>query len=379
MKVIFHIDVNSAFLSWSAIDLLKENPKGVDIRKIDAIIGGDDGTRRGVVVSKSKSAKLLDIKVGESILKVKSKYPNLLIVEPNMQSYRKHSSEFMNLLLSYTDKVEQVSIDEAYVDVTDLIDKSQVESIFNLAYEIKDKIRDGLGFTVNIGISVNKFLAKMASDFEKPDRVHTLFKSEIKDKMYKLPIDNLYGCGKATTKRLNEVGIATIGDAADTSLERLQALLGVKLGYYIYQSAHGNGDDEVAVNTSERKSYSMEVTTINDIELSDIRSSTLLLSQISESLAERLKEDNKSVYTVAITIKDSDFKKHSKQVSLKKSIRDKGDILRESEKLYKSLVKELEKFKGIRLLGIRLSNIDNNEYHQMTIEEYLESLSNHEY
>lgn len=171
-RIIFHIDVNSAFLSWEAVYRLRHLGGSEDLRTQVSAVGGDMAMRHGIILAKSMPAKKYGIKTGETIVEAKRKCPELILVPPNYGLYEKCSAAFLELLRQYTPCVEPYSIDEAFMDM------SGTEELWGdpltAAEEIRKRIRETLGFTVNIGISENKLLAKMASDFLKPDRVHTL-------------------------------------------------------------------------------------------------------------------------------------------------------------------------------------------------------------
>ena len=207
MRIIFHIDVNSAYLSWTAVEQLK-NGAGVDIRTIPAIIGGDQKSRHGIVLAKSISAKKYGIRTGEPVANAFRKCPNLKTYLPDHQMYREYSRKLMEFLRTYTTHIEQVSVDECYMDFTEIADRftSPVEG----ASEIKDEVYKRFGFTVNVGISSRKVLAKMASDFEKPNKVHTLFPEEVPAKMWPLPIGELFMAGRSSVETMKKLEIYTI-------------------------------------------------------------------------------------------------------------------------------------------------------------------------
>lgn len=211
MRTIFHIDVNSAFLSWTSSENLKTG-NGPDLREIPAIIGGDQKTRHGVVLAKSIPAKKFGIHTGEPVVNALKKCPNLVMAPPNHNLYHAYSRRMMDFLHSLTPDIEQVSIDECFLDFTGI--SHRYPSPYAAARYIKDEIHSRFGFTVNVGISSNKLLAKMASDFEKPDKIHTLFPDEIPQKMWPLPIGELFMAGKSSVKALNNLGIRTIGELA---------------------------------------------------------------------------------------------------------------------------------------------------------------------
>ena len=255
-RFVFHVDVNSAFLSWSALKQLQEDPGSVDLRTIPSAVGGDIRTRHGIITAKSIPAKAYHVQTGEPVVRALEKCPQLVLVRSDFKTYRMYSSRFISILKEYTDQVQQASIDEAYMDVSDLV--SSREDAITLADRIKNTVRGRLGFTVNVGISENKFLAKMASDFEKPDKVHTLFPDEIRQKMWPLPVRDLYGCGAATAQQLNEMGFRTIGDLAACSEQMLKTILGEKRGEYIYQRVRGIDSSLVETVRQEAKSCSQE-------------------------------------------------------------------------------------------------------------------------
>ena len=239
--IIFHIDVNSAYLSWTAVEQLK-NGADVDIRTIPAIIGGDRESRHGIVLAKSPSAKKFGIRTGEPVVNAFRKCPNLHMDPPNHRMYREYSRRLMDFLKTYTPEIEQVSVDECYMDFTGIAQRfsSPVEA----AYEIKARVYEKFGFTVNVGISTNKLLAKMASDFEKPNRVHTLFPEEVKEKMWPLPVSELFMAGKSSVAILEKLEIRTIGELAQTDPKLLEFHL-KSHGRTLWEFANGIGDAKV--------------------------------------------------------------------------------------------------------------------------------------
>ena len=363
--IIFHVDVNSAFLSWSAVKRLEEDPGCVDLRTIPSVVGGDQATRHGIVTAKSIPAKKYGIRTAEPVAQAMKKCPGLVVVKSDFNTYRQYSDAFMQILRKYAPVVEKASIDEAYLDVTDTRelcrDMETPEDPFPLclARRIKDEIRDSLGFTVNVGISVNKLLAKMASDFEKPDKIHTLYPEEIPEKMWVLPVRELYGCGAQTARRLEEMGMHTIGDAARAPMEYLQAILGEKAGEYIWRSANGISSSKVHAVRSEVKSCSNEVTTPYDITLDNYEREMLpLLRKLSEKVAGRLRKDGFYAGTVSVNVKTSDFVRRSIQAKLPGKDKDGQEGL-------------LHHTAGIRLVGVGTSDLDHGEYRQMSLEDLL--------
>ena len=232
---IFHVDVNSAFLSWEAARRVARGE--ADLRLVPSAIGGDRDKRTGVILAKSIPAKAFHITTGEPVAAALQKCPQLVLAKPDFHLYKACSRAFMEICSRYAPVVEKFSIDECFLDMTGT-DRMYPDPLA-VAYAIRDAIRTELGFTVNIGVSRNKLLAKMASDFEKPDRVHTLFPEEIPEKFWPLPVGELFSVGSATAGKLNAMGIHTIGDLAHTPLPRLQAILGKKAGRHLHAYANG--------------------------------------------------------------------------------------------------------------------------------------------
>ena len=371
--IIFHVDVNSAFLSWSAIKQLKENPGSVDLRTIPSAVGGDVKTRHGIITAKSIPAKKYGIVTGEPVVKALKKCPMLTLVPSDFQTYRRYSHSFIEILKTYTDKVEQVSIDEAYMDVTGLF---RMDQVLSLAVQIKNEIRDTLGFTVNVGISVNKLLAKTASDFSKPDKIHTLWPSEIPAKFWPMDIDELHGCGAATARKLHGIGLHTIGDVAHTDLSILQSLLGEKAGTYLHNSTNGRGSTHVHADSPQAKGYSNESTTPVDINLENYDKEALpLLDHLSEKVARRLQKDNVYASTIGVMVKTDQFQRHSRQRALSASTNQADRIRSIARELLEDLVSGNDGLfsRGIqlRLLGVSATSLDHGEFRQMSLEDLL--------
>lgn len=362
--IIFHIDVNSAYLSWTAVKMLKEG-SDIDIRNIPAVIGGSRKTRHGIVLAKSVSAKKYGIVTGEPISNALQKCPDIMIVPPEHDYYEIQSKKCMEVLKGFTPNIEQVSIDECYMDFAGI--KNSYENPLMAAYEIKDTIKSELGFTVNIGISDVKVLAKMASDFTKPDKVHTLFKDEIREKMWPLPVEDLFMAGKSSVDTLHKLGIFNIGQLAKSPVNILESHM-KSHGRMLWEYA--NGIDESIVNThkEELKGVGNSVTLPYDFEnIDDIKK---VLLQLSEKVGGRLRNGAQLAKTVAVEIKYNDFTKVSRQTTLERPT-DSGT---EIYNLSKELFYELWNKKPIRLLGVRTANlVEEGEPEQMSIMDMLES------
>ena len=259
-KQILHVDVNNAFLSWTAIEMLK-NGAETDIREIPAIIGGDETKRSGIVLAKSMKAKECGIKTAETIYQAKIKCPGVQIFQSNYNIYKKYSDSLYELLSQYTDKIERFSIDECFLDMTEYLMNT---TLLEKAKEIHKRVKEELGFTVNIGVANNKLLAKMASDFTKPDKIHTLYKEEIPTKMWNLPVSELFMLGKRTVPKLYNMQIKTIGDLAKSNKEMLAKKFG-KHGIMMWEYANGIDNSEVNYLEEKPKGIGNSVTLPRDI------------------------------------------------------------------------------------------------------------------
>ena len=347
-KVIFHIDVNSAFLSWEAVYRIYCLGGKTDLREQVAAVGGDMAMRHGIILAKSIPAKRFGIKTGETILEAKQKCPELILVPPNYGLYEQCSHAFMDILREYSPCVEQYSIDEAFMDMTgtELLFDEPVVS----ANRIRERIRDELGFTVNIGISENKLLAKMASDFKKPDRVHTLWRSELAEKLWPLPVSDLFFVGRATAAKLFKMGIKTIGQLSQTDVTFLKRCL-KKHGEVIWAFANGYDTSVVRSEPEANKGYGNSTTIAFDV--TDAGTAKLVLLALAETVGTRLREAGVGAEVVAVGIKTYDLRYASHQMVLPNATNITNEIHRYACRLFD----DLWDGSPIRHLGIHTSRI----------------------
>jgi nucleotidyltransferase/DNA polymerase involved in DNA repair len=346
-SVIFHIDVNSAYLSWTSAENLKKGA-GADLRNIPAIIGGNREDRHGIVLAKSTPAKKFGIKTAETIASALKKCPNLVIAPPDHDLYRRYSKALFDLLLKYSPDLEPLSIDECFMDFTSIQDF--YESPAAAACKIKDHIYNSLGFTVNIGISTNKVLAKMASDFEKPNKIHTLFPWEIQSKMWPLPIGDLYMVGKSSAATLNKLGIRTIGDLAKTDLSIITSHL-KSHGELIWNYANGIDRSVVTRETPDAKGIGNSITLPQDLTTAEDAKKVLL--DLTESVSSRLRKSKLLASSVSVEIKYSTFHSVSHQTQLLSATSSTDQLYQISCRLFD----ELWDSSPIRLLGIRTTKL----------------------
>lgn len=358
-RKILHVDVNNAFLSWTAVDKLNKGEE-LDIRTVPSVIGGDEAQRRGIVLAKSNMAKSVGIKTGNPLYLAKRLCPNLLIFKGDFNVYRNFSNAMYNILLEYTDKVERYSIDECFMDLTGfLIDDETIES---KATEISKRIYKELGFTVNIGISTNKLLAKMASDFEKPNKIHTLYKDEIEVKMWDLPVSDLFMVGRRSIDKLSRIGIKTIGDLANSDKNELEKIFG-KHGKIMWEYANGIDESEVISKPQEPKGIGNEITLPYDY--TDVEKLEQVLLALTEQVTFRLRKYNLSALVVNVQIKDNNFVVSSHQRKLLYATSSTKIIYKEVKKLFY----ELYKGQPVRLIGIRVDKLCKEEEKQLSLFE----------
>ncbi len=362
-RIIMHIDVNNAFLSWTAIELLKKGYK-YDIRNSYAVIGGDEKSRRGIVLAKSTPAKKMGVVTGETLYSARKKCPSLRTYPSNYKWYQEMSNAFVAILRKYSPDIEQVSIDECYLDY------GKVQNLYGDPYEFAKKIQkeidDTLGFTVNIGIANNKLCAKMASDFSKPNKIHTLYQEEVKKKMWPLPVEDLFGIGRKSAPKLHELGIHTIGDLAHTSPEKLTKYF-KNQSLDMIRSANGENDSEVVSTIEDPKGIGNETTLDHDIRNKGELYPFLLA--LSENVAIRLRSQNKYAYVVVVTLKDQYFKRTSHQRKLVNATNLTDEIAKVARQILDEMWKE---DMAVRLIGVRLDHLTTVSYHQVSFLEDLE-------
>lgn len=338
-----------------------------DLREIPSCIGGDPKSRRGIVVAKSIPAKKYGVTTGEPVSMALRKCPELVCVPGDFALFETCSRAFKKICASYAPVMESFSIDEVFLDM------SGTQKIYpdpvKLACEIKDRIREELGFTVNIGIGSNKLLAKMASDFEKPDKVHTLFPAEIPTKMWPLPVRDLLFLGKASEQKLIKAGIKTIGEMARYPETEIQRLLGEKTGHQLYEYANGRDDSPVRGEREEAKGYSAETTTEEDIVTYE-QAFSLLLAQC-DVVAARMRKDGKKCSCVSVTYRMLDFRTRSHQ----KKLGNPTDVTEEIFVQVKNLLYECWQCQPLRLIGVALTDLTSDDFRQISL---FENTENHE-
>jgi DNA polymerase-4 len=358
-KVIFHVDVNSAFLSWEAVDRLQKG-ETTDLRTIPSAVCGDPKKRRGVILARSVPAKQYGVTTGEPVMTALKKCPSLTLVPPNHRLYERCSAELLEFLKDRCPVVEPFSIDECFMDMTGM--EELIGEPLKAAYNLKDEIKATLGFTVNIGISENRLLAKMASDFSKPDKVHTLYPKEIKEKLWPMDAGFLYMVGETTLKKLRSIGISTIGDIAKCDPKILEFHL-KSAGRTIWNYANGIAQDEEIDTKPAGKSIGNSTTTAEDIK--DRETARLYLMDLCESVGTRLRSTGLKAHTVCVHFKNNRFVSYSVQRKLDRGIDATGDLFRQAMALFDKGWKK----DPLRLIGVTVSSLGEDSNMQLSILE----------
>ncbi|MCR4650561.1 MAG: DNA polymerase IV [Lachnospiraceae bacterium] len=360
-RIIFHVDVNSAFLSWSAVYRIRELGETDDLRTVPSIVGGDEMSRRGIVLAKSVPAASYGIKTAEPVASARRKCPGLIVVPSDYRTYKRYSDQFISLLGKYSDNIIQYSIDEAWVVFDGY--ESMYGDMVKFAYSLKDEIKETLGFTVNIGVSTQFILAKMAGDFSKPDKVHTLFPDEVKTKMWPLPVSDMLYAGKSMTKAMRNLGIITIEDLAKSDRSVIEGNLG-KFGVALWEYANGADIDPTGYDEGIQKGYGHSTTTAVNVE--DYETAEKVIDSLCDSVCRRLREDKVVGGCVSVSVRYSDFSHVSRQMTIDRSTADAVEIRKKSMELLRCV---WDGRRPIRQLGVRVSKIDRDEYHQMSLFE----------
>jgi len=358
MRIIFHIDANSAYLSWTAAAML-EKGYPVDIREIPAVISGDPLNRHGIILAKSIPAKKYGIATGQSLFEARQKYPGLAVFPPDYDLYMLCSNAMYQILKEYSPLVERYSIDECFLDYT--ASRNRFGDPVEAAYEIKERIKKELGFTVNIGVSTNKLLAKMGSELKKPDRVHTLWPQEMEKKMWPLPVGELYMVGRATAEKLRRINICTIGDLAKADPNHIKALL-KSPGLLVWEFANGIDNSEVTLNSEIIQKGVGNSTTISH-DVTDRTEALMILLALTERVAMRLRRLGYMASLVSVSIKTAGFIHYSHQMKLRNSI----DTTTEIYEHVCMLFDQCWKGEPIRKLGVHVSDFQASGTRQYSL------------
>jgi len=358
-RVVFHIDVNSAFVSWSAVKILSEG--GADIRIIPSVVSGDPNDRRSIVAAKSIPCRKYGINTAEPLSMALRKCPGLVVVHGDWSWYRQCSDNFIAICRTFSPVLQQFSVDECFLEMTEHLKGLDPIAIAN---ELREKVKRRLGFTVNVGIGSNKLLAKMASDFEKPDKVHTLWKEEVPQKMWPLPVRELLWVGKRTEERLTAYGVDTIGKLAKLKIETLTSLVGHKSAVQMHESANGIDNSPVDIHEAEAKSYSAERTFRQDI--TDPALLDRELFNVAVEVAHRIRLDDFRAKGISVFVKTREFEVHSKQCTLQEPTDVTALILNAGRELIPSV---WDRITPLRQVGLGVFKLTHDRTEQLLLFE----------
>lgn len=365
-RIIFHVDVNSAFLSWEAVYRIRGLGETLDLREIPSAVCGDRKKRHGIILAKSIPAGKCGVKTAETITEAVKKCPELMLVPPQYSLYETASKALMEILREFAPVAEQYSIDEAYCDMTGT--QTLWGAPAAAANLIREKICRELGFTVNIGISNNKLLAKMASDLKKPNRVHTLFPKEIECKMWPLPVGELFFCGRAAEKKLRNLGIHTIGDLAGTDIAILRSCL-KKHGEILWAFANGHDISLVQSEVPDNKGYGNSMTVPFDV--CDTSTAHLVLLSLCETVGMRLRKDGVKISVVAVSVKNFMLQSSRHQMTLFTATNQTNELYQCAAKVFDEL---WDGVTPIRQLGVHTSRVipadSDRQLNMFTIDRY---------
>ena len=344
-KSILHVDVNNFFASIEI--MLNPNLKGLPV----AVCGSEDD-RHGIVLAKSYEAKKFGVKTAETIWQAKKKCPNLIIVPPQYDKYRKYSKLIQDIYYSYTDQVEPFGLDECWLDVTGSL--KLFGSVENIAEKIKERVKKEIGVTVSIGVRFTKTFAKLGSDLKKPDAITYISKDNFKNIVWELPTNEIIGIGKSTFKILENMNLKTIGSLANSDVCLLEQKLG-KHGRIIWERVNGIDNEIVDSNINEKtpksigngKTFRKDLTKIDDIRFS--------FQYLSYEISNKLKIHKLEAKTIQIVIRDNQFNDKQLQCELP-TITSSSLIITNTAM---DLFKKYKWTRPIRALTIRITNLVN--------------------
>jgi DNA polymerase-4 len=345
-RKILHVDLDAFFASVEQLD----NP---DLRGKAVIVGGSSD--RGVVATCSYEARRYGVHSAMSSIMAKKICPNCVFVKGRMNRYIEISKEVFDILTEITENIQKVSIDEAYLDITD-----KEKSPYETARWIKEQIKERIGITISIGISYNKFLAKLASDWNKPDGIFEIHEKDVPDILKPLSILKVHGLGKKTAKKLNNIGIYKIEDLLQYNKEYLSYFLGKSRAEEVYNRIRGI-DERPVKTTNPRKSYGRETTFKADTN--DINIIKDILSQYLFEISFKLVKEKKTAKTVTVKIKYEDFE----QITRSHSLPSHTSNMHLFEEALDLIIYNLSLEKKVRLAGISLSNIATNDSYQLSL------------
>lgn len=343
-RVIMHVDMDAFFASVEVVD----NPK---LKGKPVIVGGT--TERGVVSTCSYEARVFGVRSAMPVFMAKARCPDGIFLPVRYERYKEVSNIVFSILHGITPYVEPLSIDEAYLDITD-VKKEPIE----IANFIKNEVKKETGLTISVGISYNKFLAKLASDWNKPNGLKIITEDMMPKILFSLPVRDVYGLGQKSAKRLNDIGVFTIEELYKLPKELLIEFFG-KYGAEIYDRIRGIDKRKVEISR-ERKSIGRETTLRTDTE--DKAELKLYIKEFAVDISETMRSKNVSGKSITIKIKTASFVNHTRSKTLVHYVANEEEIYKEAC----SIIDELELEEKIRLIGLSVSSLKENKIEQLS-------------
>lgn len=360
-RIIFLVDMNAFFISCEAT-------RRPELHGIPAAVAGDPKYRSGIILTANYKARAFGVKTGMTLFEAQKVCPEILLLKPDFSLYTSLSRRVMEILSTYTPVIEQASIDEAWLDMTGT--PAVASSPRTAAEKIMAEIKDELGLFCSIGISENKFLAKMASDMKKPLGITELFIKDVPEKLWKLPVSDMYGIGSRSAARLRGIGIMTIGDIAKFGEKPLLGDFG-KMGQRIFELANGKDNEPVLARVKdEMKSVGRSTTLSEDVK--DVNFACKVILALSEEIGADARRYGKKGKTVQITLRYPDFTNITRQASVSTT-----NLTSEIAAAGEKLLRKNWTNRPVRLIGISLSGFEGEEPEQLSFFESAEKAGNH--
>ena len=348
-RLILHSDCNCFYAS---VEMLKHP----EYRDKPMAVGGDAESRHGIILTANYAAKAYGIKTGMTLVQAKQICPAIVILKPDMELYREYSGMVREIYYDYTDRQQSFGIDECWLDISS--PNTTQEDAIVIAKEINRRVREELGITVSVGVSFNKVFAKLASDYKKPDAITTMFRDEYRDKAWPLPVSDLLYVGKSTCKKLNSVGIRTIGELAVTDKNIIQSILG-KSGEMLWMFANGYDDSPVETDDSPANVKSVGNSTTACRDLLNNEDARIVIYALADSVAARLREKGLRCRVIEVSIRDCNLVTITRQRKLSGVTDITSEIAKEAYELF---LESYDWAKPVRSIGVRAGDLVDNTY-----------------
>ena len=358
-RVILHCDMNSFFASVELLD----HP---ELKDVPVAVSGSADTRHGIILAKNEPAKKYGVKTAETIWQARRKCPGLVLLPSHHEKYREYNKKINKIFQDYTDMVEPFSIDESWLDVTGSI--KLFGSGKKIADTIRERVKNELGITLSAGVSFNKIFAKMGSEYKKPDATTEITRENYKEILWPLPVSELFFCGWSTAEKLVDMGISTIGELAEADPDVLERALG-KQGPILRIYARGEDTSPVRLYEQKEKIKSVGNGTTFSRDISTEDDILTALTDLSDTVAGRLRKYQLKAYGIKVDIKDTALKVASHQKQLMSPTNLADEIREHAYEIVKSTWPEGKPIRMLTVTGINLVNEDEGEQLTLFSEE----------